>query len=713
MLKTGIHASLLVLALLATSCRERGKVQADGSSGRAEVPELATNALTSSPAGLLAARANSPVHWQHWEPATLQRAKDAQRPIFAIIGSARYSGCLMALDAIDADKGLTERLNGEFVPVLVDLDFCSEAGLAAAVLSHESRTPVAFPFILVLSPDGHEVSWQSAANAPGGNVLEMCKSAVDVVANIWRESPNYVGNHSAIDHADRLGRLLKPDPAPANAAERDEQLARAVRQLASLYEDDSSSMSGSGGLLPLGILQCLSSAALDPDTPPEMARRCQEVVSSFGKSVLHSAMVDPLDGGVYSNRRGASWELPMFERNCSTQARAARALATLYHATGDPRALEVALGAVKFAEEQFAAQTGLFSLQSLPRRVNPADWLWRREQVDQALAGAEAELWKTMCGISGMGNLPLEADPTREFFRLNSLGLRTPLASAAEKQGISAEEAGELLESGRKKLLRARRERIPDPQPNPAASAAPSFRMISAYAALFTVTGDPAWRDKAVLLAEKSQQTFAKGSLLVEQNPGLPEAVCDARAFTYALAIQAELDLAEITLDENWRIRAGDLATTVAEAFVDEEGRLIEARPGSTPLKIPLENRVMVFDDSTAGLMRMNLARLEALGQSPPPALAPWIRSVPPFTALPVIFTDSILAVSFARSRIVVSLPEDASPEWREAACRLPLDRIARRIGKVPAAKAIGPGGKVIPLGNPAALGTFVRPPRP
>ena len=121
----------------------------------------------------------------------------------------------------------------------------------------------------------------------------------------------------------------------------------------------------------------------------------------------------------------------------------------------------------------------------------------------------------------------------------------------------------------------------------------------------------------------------------------------------------------------------------------------------------------MVFDDSTAGLMRMNLARLEALGQSPPPALAPWIRSVPPFTALPVIFTDSILAVSFARSRIVVSLPEDASPEWREAACRLPLDRIARRIGKVPAAKAIGPGGKVIPLGNPAALGTFVRPPRP
>ena len=228
--------------------------------------------------------------------------------------------------------------------------------------------------------------------------------------------------------------------------------------------------------------------------------------------------------------------------------------------------------------------------------------------------------------------------------------------------------------------------------------------MVSAYAAVFTATGDPKWREKAISLAQSSRQTFAPGNTIVEQSSGDPAAVRDARAFTYALAIQAGLDLAEITLDENWRIWAGDLATIAAETFVTEDGRLREARRETTLLSLPVESRVMLFDDSTAGLMRMNLTRLEALGQTPPPALAPWLRSLPPFAAAPVVFTDSILAASFARSRVVVHLPKNASPDWKEAACRLPLDRIARHAGKVPAPKAVMPGWKEILLESPADL---------
>ena len=143
---------------------------------------------------------------------------------------------------------------------------------------------------------------------------------------------------------------------------------------------------------------------------------------------------------------------------------------------------------------------------------------------------------------------------------------------------------------------------------------------------------------------------------------------------------------------------------------MDVQGRLRVAREESSLLRLPVENRVMLFDDSTAGLMRMNLTRLEALGQTPPPALAPWLKSLPPFTAAPVIFTDSILAASFARSRIIIHLPENASSEWKEAACRLPLDRIARRVGKFPELKAVDPDGRQIGLESPASLEALVRP---
>ena len=124
----------------------------------------------------------------------------------------------------------------------------------------------------------------------------------------------------------------------------------------------------------------------------------------------------------------------------------------------------------------------------------------------------------------------------------------------------------------------------------------------------------------------------------------------------------------------------------------------------STPLKLPVSDRVMLFDDSTAGLMRMNAARLEALGLTPPPEIAPLIRSLPPIADRPIIFTDSILATSFVRSRVMVELPANPSTEWREAAAKLPLDRISRRIGKGGAASVQRADGSKATPASPAEL---------
>lgn len=713
MLKSGTRACLLATLALSTSCRERAKEAAPAAAPAPTVRELAPNAMSGAPEGLLERRASSPVRWQHWEPATLDQAKQTERLIFAVLGSSRYPGCVETLDAIDSSKHLAHRLNQEFVPVLVDLDLCPEAGIAATMLAQELKMPISFPYILVLSPDGNPVTWRSLPYSNSAGIETMFDEAADLVTSMWQESPGYVVKNSASDQDRRIANLAKPDSTPATDEERNGLLDRTIRQLGSLYEQDAGTMSGAGGLLPLGILQCLASASQDPDTPAEVAARSKQIVAAFGRSILYSAMVDPLDGGVYSTRLGNSWDLPMPQRNCGTQARAVRALVTLHRATGDARALEVALGAVKFAEQQYATEDGLFSNQRLPGSTAPADWLWSKKQIEQTLSPQEAALWTTLCGIGEMGNLAPDTDPAREFFRLNSLGFRMTPAEAAAKQGLSAEEAARLQESGRKKLLEARSARVAAQAPNPSASAGTSFRMVSAYAALFTATGDPVWREKALRLAERSRELFAAGDRIVETSPASPAPVCAARAFTYALAIQAGLDLAEITLDENWQIWAGDMVSVTAESFVDEEGRLLEARPEASPLRFPVESRIMVFDDSTAGLMRMNLTRLEALGQPPPPALAPWLRSLPAFTTMPVIFTDSILAASFSRSRIVVHLPRNVSEEWKEAASRLPLDRISRRVGNYQVLKAINPDGKEIGLETPASLDALVRPQGP
>lgn len=643
--------------------------------------ELQGNRMEGSPQAFLASRSGSPVRWQQWEPGVLDRARDARRLIFAFIGSGHYPGCVEALDAIDRDSYLVKRLNDEFVPVLVDVESCREAALLAGFLSPEIRMPVSFPFMLFLSPDGNEVTWRPVHFDKGSNLRDIFEGAADVVARMWTESPDYVIGNSALDHENRVKRLPTRDVAPAGADDRAEYLRAATRQLASQYDADIGTLSGTGGLFPLGILQCLASASLDPDTPPDLAQRCREAVASFSAIVIRSAMVDPLDGGIYSARQGSSWDLPIPARNCMTQARAVRALVSLHAAVPDPLILQAALGSVRFAEDQYATPDGLFAPCRMPAPMPGADWMWTVEQFEAPLTPEEEAFWKTLCAVDALGNLPGEADPQRRYFRLNSLGYRMTPTEAAAKTGITGEKAEELLESGRKKLLKARESRVPSARANPAPAASASFRMVSAYAALFTATGDPTWRDKALKLAEKARTTFTSGALLAEHVGGPSPATCDARAFTYALAIQAALDLAEITLDEPWRIWAGDLATTVTERFIDREGRLLEVHPDSTPSKLPIEDRAMLFDESTAGLMRMNLARLESLNQTPPPAIQPWITSLPAFGNFPVIFTDSILAASFARSRVIIDLPENAGDDWKESAARLPLDRISRRLG--------------------------------
>lgn len=667
-------------------------------------PEMTANRLTEGPTGLLESRRGSPVRWQHWQPSVLKQAAEAQRLVFVFIGGSHYPGCVEALDAIDRDPELVARLNADYLPVLADVDLARECGLAAGWLSQELQMPVSFPFLLVLSREGHEVTWRPVAYTPGGgDFRQLFDGATEVISRMWAESPDYVVRNSATDHANRLARLPQPDKEAAGAAERADFLNRAARQLVSQYDPDIGTLAGTGGLLPLGILQCLASASQDPALSAELAGRCGEAVKAFSTHVLESAMVDPLDGGIYSSRRGNSWDLPMTQRTCMTQARAVRALVSLHAATKDARTLEAALGAARYAEAEFIAGDGLFSNQRQPAPTKLREWLWTRAQLDAALTPPEAALWREWCGIENLGNLAMEADPLREFFRLNSLGRRMSVAEAAAKAKVNSAEAPALLKSGREKLLAARLARVSQPAVMAEGSAAPSFRMVSAYAALFTATGDPAWREKALALAKRSRETFAKSGLLIEQD-AMPAEVTDARAFTYALAIQAALDLAEVTLDDTWRLWAGDLATMVAEQFMDDTGRLLEARPASTPLTLPLADRMMLFDDSTAGVMRMNLARLEALGQSPPPELMPLVRSLPPIADFPVVFTDSILATSFARSRVIVELPANPSAEWREAAAKLPLDRIARRLGKGNGVKVWRPDGSFSTPATPAQL---------
>lgn len=667
------------IALSLICCKSESNTEAQKKTPPEVVPEIQKNNLSGEPSAFLAAAADSKINWQPWTPEVLDFAKRSQRMVLVLVGSARYNGCFETLEALDRNPAMIERINQSFVPVLTDIDLTRETGLIAYNLSSESRTAVSFPFLMLLSPEGSPVTWHSIRYESDRQTLAFFDNSLEVISRLWADDPVYVSKDSATKADFRREKLPDPDKEVSEVAERQRRYGAAMRRLGSFYDEDLTSMAGSGGLFPFGVFDTLALARHDQSLSEAQREKFGETLDTFVQTLFSSAMVDVLDGGIHPARRGSTWNLVMGRRDCSTQARAARIFARMHQLDGYPGTLGTAIGAAEFAEAYFQTPNGLFSLNEKPNAMDTKSWLWTVDQVSSVLNEDEFKVWKSYSALTNIGNLPSEADPNRNYFRLNSLSAALTPEKVSQATGIELEQVKSLIESGRKKLSKARESRVPRPAPDHTPSALASFRMVSAYASLYASTGNSSWLEKAINLGQASRKHFLGNRFLNERPDAEPEGSSDGRAFSYAIAIQAGLDLGAVTLEDDWYSWAQNLSTLLAEHFVTKDGRLLEVREVSRVVEIDYEDRMMIFDDSTAGQLRLNLQRLGALGFQTPPSLSGWLNSLPPIDNFPIIFTDTLLAVSHEWNHTEIKIGTDAPKELADTARTLPLQLFVRR----------------------------------
>lgn len=678
--KTPTAFLLFLLILPLTACRRQNaaeQVQAPP----VIAPELSENQLASSPGNLLSAESNAPVHWQTPEPETLRRAKDARRPIFAFVGMPQSLLTHTALEAIYRNGALVESLNRDFVPVLVDADVCREIGLLTVPLCAELKKPTTLPMLLWLTSEGNPIAWLPLSSQNPKEIVENVTNAANTVGHMWLESPDYVMNNGRSDNTARSQRLsaLAFVPVVQTSANPSSDINAAIRQLATLYDATTHNFDDSGGLFPSGALKLLSEAACYKAIPAFSRDAASKTVGELGGELAASAMIDPLDGGIFLNRVGIGWNMPVFLRGCSQQAQAAIAWMNAGRATHNSTFTAIGLSALSYAEDAYATGNGLFAMGFNEDPEKTADWLWSEESIRSALTHNEAEVFCAVCEISKLGNIPSECDTRRQFFRLNSLAMRTPVAKVAISLGIPAESADALFQSSCRKLSKIRGERLGNTMHDKIPHAASTFRMISAFASAWSATGDPIWRDKALRSIQKAKIFFAEGNRLRYQadHPGKGQNA--ARAFIYGLGILAALDVSDITLDPGWASWAEDLASTASEHFTDANGAIEECPASSRFVNLPAVDRSMLFDDSSAGLLSIAEARLVRMGMSVTSSLTatvtPLHTSVP---SQPILHTDLIEAWLIRLCSPVITLADNAPEALKLAVCRLPTGLVLR-----------------------------------
>lgn len=622
---------------------------------------------------------SSPIHWQPWVKESAQMAKDSGKLMLVVIAVPQQPSYSGILSGISSDPSVVEEINHSYVPVLVDGDAVRELGILTAELCSEIRSGLHLPIMVWMTPDWNPVAWVPLVPNESGSVVELFRQSHGMVGNMWREDPGYVSTNSRMDQENRSVRIGNKAEERELSGEPSEDCLRAVRQLTTLYDPVTGGVDEAGGLFPSGMIEVLAMAARIGGIPGDLREKCKWMLDGLVGSLVVSPMFDPLDGGVYSSRRGETWKLPGFQRDCSTQARVAMSLFDAYEIIRDERALERALGIISFAEENYRTQGGLFSVTG-GVEGDIEDWLWRYEDVKEWLEEDEFSVWVAASGIKASGNLPSEADPMRNYFRANSISFSKSTDEVAGLTGIEKEAVGKSLSRAREKLLKVRNSRLQQSPESREGNASATFRMASAYASAYRITGEEVFREKAVSTLSKAKETFSDGPRLRSYDRDLAPSLVAGRAFVYGLAVQAALDVSAVTSDESWILWAGDIFSTASEIFIQDKS-LRECPPDANLTGLPLADIIMLLDQSSMGLFAMAASRLEAIGASLPPAFSKYVEGLP-LKAIdyPVVYTDVIQAALMKGFGANYLEGGGTADEIRDGSKKEPFKGVDRRI---------------------------------
>jgi uncharacterized protein YyaL (SSP411 family) len=674
---------------------------------RAIVRDLPPNALGRDGSTFLADQTSAPILWQPWARGSFELARDSNRLVLALIALPQHADTEKTLRALYADSGAVKDLNERFVPVLVDGDIHREVALTGAVLCMDSKIQFALPQLVWLTGDGNPVA-SIPVQGSEENIRSIVQQSNGVVIQMLEDSPDYVQQNSERDNALRRSRMAKEAAAPESSQQPMLDTQRAIRQLASFYDESAGLFDSAGGLVPSGSIELLAGAVTLPGLSAADVREVRNAAVGVARLISRSPLVDPLDGGVFSGRRGQTWSLPMAVRDCQTNAKVILALCSAQSLAQDELLDAQITAAVAFVEKNYATPGGLFAL-GRQATGKGSDWLWSLDELKGLLSAEELEVWTALSHLTSVGNVGMETDPARSLFGKNTLRINGTPESAAAGLGISADEARGRFESGRAKLLAAREARGVRPEPDSKPHAASTFRMISAYAAASNLTGDASLRQKAIETLGKAKAAFSKGADLYFFEEQQDES-SSGRAFLYGLAIQAALDVYDITLDPSARDWALDLSVTASERFMKGD-TFREATDEQSLIPLPVTDRTMVYDDSSVGLFAAAEARFAKLLISVPPVYGTAVTGLPKkVLEVPFAHTD-ILYASLVRSfSPVVILAADVPEELKNAALALPIRLVTRRMAgpaeEVLPGKAIVqfPGQEPVTVGTPSEM---------
>jgi uncharacterized protein YyaL (SSP411 family) len=506
--------------------------------------------------------ADNPVHWQPWDQAALDSARESGRPILLSVG---YSAChwchVMAHESFE-DETTAELMNRLFVNIKVDReerpDLDRTYQLAHQLLSGRGG---GWPLTVFLDPDDHVPFFAGTYFPPERRYgMPAFREVLTAVSQWFLEHPD-----QRQGQADQLRAALasmQGNAADADASV-DEETARTIlAHSADLMRSRFDSVNGGFGSAPkfpqAPLLEAVAALA-DQERGSELDQALEFTLERMAWSGLR----DHLDGGFFRYCVDASWTIPHFEKMLYDNAMLLPLYAEGAARWDNPVLESAAEGIAEWLQSTMRQPSGGYaaSIDADADGEEGSFHVWSVEEVEDKLTGTSLQLFRQAYGLD---------QPPNFEDRAWHLQPQATLTELSRNSGLPESEVEAALAEARRVLRDSRESRV-HPTLDHKQLGSWNALLAGGYIRAARALGREEWLDRAdEIFRFIRRELWGDRCLMAVFNGG--EARFRAYLDDYAWLLNALLDYLAARWNQRWLDFAIELADTLLERFEDSAG---------------------------------------------------------------------------------------------------------------------------------------------
>ena len=460
----GIAAAAMVLSDLGSSV---------GATPQADLPPL-RNQLAEASSPYLRSAAKQPVHWQEWSNDVFALARKLDRPIYLDIGAIWCHWCHEMDRESYENPEIATLINELFIPVKVDRDVRPDIDTRYQSAVAELAGSGGWPLTVFLTPDGNVFY--------GGTYLppDTLKAVLPQVAQGYRKDRERVALT-----AQALRRHVAAASTGGAATLSGEVVQGVVDHIRRSFDSDE----GGFGSAPKFPTSNAVTLLIDRYVQTGDGRLLDVVTETLDKMAA-GGVRDQLSGRFHRYTTDRNWRLPHFEVMLYTQAEVLSNYLDAYALTGTDLYRQVAEELIAFLKSAFHRPGGgFYATQDADASLDDdgSYYTWSVAQLEAAVSAAEADVLTRYYDIRPSGEMadaPRTKDPSQNVLWVAA----TPEGIASDVR-TPVDEVRRLIESGRRKMIEARRAR-PTPGIDRNILSDWNGMMVSSYLKAYETLGD-------------------------------------------------------------------------------------------------------------------------------------------------------------------------------------------------------------------------------